>query len=434
VITSVLRGFEKFSKMEAAGGIVLIAATVVALVWANSPWASVYHHLWEMPFTVGFPGFAITESLHHWINDGLMAVFFFLIGLEIKREVLAGELASARLAALPVAAALGGMIVPAAFYALFNAGTPGLSGWGIPMATDIAFALGVLALLGSRVPIGLKVFLTALAIADDLGAVVVIALFYTASIDWMSLAAGLLLLGILYGLNRGGTRKPAPYVLVGFVIWLLFLKSGVHATIAGVLLALTIPVTTRINDTELMDMCERNFEALSRSSKDQNTLGNSERIEAIYAMEETCEAALPPLVRIEDKLHGVVAFLIIPIFALANAGLSLGGMSIESITDPITLGVIAGLVFGKPIGITLGSWLVVRARWADLPSGTTWKMIHGASWLAGIGFTMSLFIASLAFDQASFLESAKLGILSASLVAGIAGTVILARALRPAAS
>jgi NhaA family Na+:H+ antiporter len=434
MIGSVLRGFQRFSHMEAAGGIVLIIATAVALVWANSPWADTYVHLWEMKFTVGVPGFGLTESLHHWINDGLMAVFFFLIGLEIKREVLAGELASIRLAALPVAAALGGMLVPAAFYVLFNAGGEGISGWGIPMATDIAFALGVLALLGSRVPIGLKVFLTALAIADDLGAVVVIALFYTASIDWMSLATGLVLLGMLYYANRSGLRKPLPYMLVGLVIWVMFLKSGVHATIAGVLLAMTIPVSTAIDDDRLVESSRRNVDALERSASDAGPLGNRDRIEAIYAMEEACEAALPPLVRIEDKLHGLVAFVIIPVFALANAGLRLDGISADAITDTVTLGIITGLVLGKPLGIMLGSWLIVRARRADLPAGTTWGMIHGVSWLAGIGFTMSLFIAGLAFDSPSYLESAKLGVLSASLLAGIAGAAILIRSLKGSAA
>ena len=359
-----------------------------------------------------------------------MVVFFFLIGLEIKREVLAGELSSLRLAALPIAAAIGGMVVPALIYTAMNAGSPTLSGWGVPMATDIAFALGILALLGSRVPVGLKVFLTALAIVDDLGAVVVIALFYTASIHWFSLTAGLLLLVLLVVLNRAGVRKPLPYVLIGIVVWLLFLKSGVHATIAGVLLAMTIPTGTGIDDSHFLESCRRNSEAMLSASAAGNPLSNKDRIDAIYAMEEACEGALPPLVRIEDKLHSVVAFVIIPVFALANAGLPLGDFSADTLSHPVTLGVVLGLVFGKPIGILLASWLVVRSGRADLPAGTTWGMIHGTSWLAGIGFTMSLFIAGLAFNDASYLESAKLGVLSASMIAGIVGALLLGRSLK----
>ncbi len=428
-VEGLLRGFQRFAHTEAAGGIVLMGATAVALIWANSPWAATYFHLWETQVTFGAPGFGLTESLHHWINDGLMAVFFFVVGLEIKRESLEGDLSSMSQASLPLAAAAGGMILPAVLYSIVNLGGDGLRGWGIPMATDIAFALGVLALLGSRVPTGLKVFLTALAIADDLGAVAVIALFYTSEISWLSLAAGLFLLLVLAGINKAGVRNPTPYIIVGVFVWLAFLESGVHATIAGVLLAMTIPARTKIDDGDFVARAREKVDEFQRAATDDSVLNNSERLEAIYALEDTCEAALPPLVRIEDKLHGVVAFVIIPLFALANAGLSLAGISMSDAVQPVTLGVVLGLVIGKPAGILLASWIVVRFGNASLPDGTSWRMINGAGWLAGIGFTMSLFIGGLAFDDATVLDSAKLGILFASLVAGASGAVILYRAL-----
>ena len=427
-VTRLLRGFQYFAQTEAAGGIALIAATAVALVWANSPWADTYFHLWETQLTFGASGFGLTGSLHHLINDGLMAVFFFVVGLEIKREALDGELSSIRLAALPVAAAAGGMIVPALFYAFINLGGPGTNGWGVPMATDIAFALGILALLGSRVPVGLKVFLTALAIVDDLGAVLVIALFYTSDISWVALAAGVSLLFVLVGLNRSGVRHPAPYAIIGTVIWLAFLASGVHATIAGVLVAMTIPARTVIDDDDFVGTALDKIDEFRRGAS-ESVLGNGARVQAVYALEEACEAALPPLVRIEDKLHGIVAFAIIPLFALANAGLVLGGVTAAGITHPVTLGIVAGLAIGKPAGIALASWIVVRAGAADLPEGTSWKMLHAVGWLAGIGFTMSLFVAGLAFKDQALLESAKLGILGASLLAGVSGSLFLYRAL-----
>jgi len=428
-VVRLLRGFQRFSETEAAGGIVLIAATAAALAWANSPWAESYFRVWETPVTIGAPGFGMTESLHHWINDALMVVFFFVVGLEIKRESLVGELSFLRQATLPIAAAIGGMVVPAVIYAAFNSGGVGLRGWGIPMATDIAFALGVLALLGSRVPIGLKVFLTALAIVDDLGAVAVIALFYSSGISWASLAAGTVLLFLLAALNRAGVRKPAFYVTIGILVWLAFLRSGVHSTIAGVLLAMTIPSRTKIDDDEFVGIGLDKLADFQGAAAEGNPLGNSQRLEAIYALEDACEAALPPLVRVEDKLHAVVAFAIIPLFAFANAGLSLRDASLADAIHPVTLGVIAGLLVGKPVGVLLASWLVVRLGAADLPHRTTWQMIAATGCLAGIGFTMSLFVGGLAFRDPMLLEKAKLGILSASLAAGVAGSAWLYRSL-----
>jgi NhaA family Na+:H+ antiporter len=441
LVRRVVDTFTEFTQAASAGGIALLATTAVALAWANSPWAESYHHLWETPVTVGAPGFGLTESLHHWINDGLMAVFFFLVGLEIKRELLVGELASVRQAALPIAAAIGGMVVPAGLYAALNAGGPGAAGWGIPMATDIAFALGVLALLGSRVPLGLKVFLAALAIVDDLGAVLVIALFYTASIQWAALAVAAGVLALLLVINRAEVRHPAPYVLLGLVLWVAFLKSGVHATIGGVLLALTIPARTRLDRAEFEARLRTQLAAFEQADDapgattpdgDVDPVTYGVQQEVIEDIEDACEGAQTPLMRLEHALHGVVAFGIMPLFALANAGVPLGAPT-GGAGGAITLGVLLGLVVGKPLGITLASWLAVRGGAAVLPSGVTWRHVHGAAWLGGIGFTMSLFIGGLAFPDPALLGAAKLGILGASVVAGFGGWLLVRTARVPAA-
>ncbi len=367
-----------------------MGCTVIALAWANSPWWHSYEQLWALPLGFSAPSYMLSAPLHQWINDGLMAVFFFLVGLEIKREMLVGELASVRLAALPVAAAVGGMIVPALLYVALNAGGPGARGWGIPMATDIAFAIGVLSLLGTRVSPALKVFLTALAIVDDIGAVLVIAIFYSAGIAWDALAAGgaLLLLSVLA--NRLGVRHLGVYLLVGVLLWGCFLASGVHATVAGVLLAMTIP-------------------------------------------SDAAQEGRSPLHRLERGLHVPVAFVIMPLFALSNAGVRLAE-SLPFAADGALVagGIVLGLVLGKPLGITLASWLAVRAGAASLPAGAGWAGVRGVSWLGGIGFTMSLFIANLAFEGGPLLNAAKLGILAASLIAGIAGWLLLRRPVRAA--
>jgi NhaA family Na+:H+ antiporter len=421
----VLRPFQRFAHTESAGGIVLLACAAVALVWANSPWRDSYFHLWEIHLGISVGLRALDLSLHHWINDGLMAVFFFVVGLEIKREMLVGELSSARQAALPIAGALGGMIVPALTYAALNATGPGSAGWGIPMATDIAFALGVLALLGPRVPVVLKVFLTALAIADDIGAVLVIALFYTSELafDWLLVGGGVL--AALVALNALGVRRPAGYLVLGVLLWLAFLQSGVHATVAGVVLAMTIPSRTRLHEDEFLAVARGAIDEFEAACQPGETvLSNRAQQEAIEALEHVSEAVQSPLFTMERKLHGAVAFFIMPIFALANAGVALGGL-LDSLALPVTAGVMLGLVVGKPIGITLFSWLAVRLGLATLPAQTSWRALHGVSWLGGIGFTMSLFIAGLAFSDANLLDSAKVGILGASMVAGIAGWVML---------
>jgi len=409
-----------------AGGLVLLACAAIAMVWANSPASHSYHVLWETPIAIGVGDWHAGLSLHAIVNDGLMAVFFFLVGLEIKREVLVGELASMRQAALPVAAALGGMIVPALLFLALNAGGPAARGWGIPMATDIAFALGVLALLGDRFPPALRVFLSALAIADDLGAVLVIALFYTASVSWSALGAAAALLVLSLVANAVGVRAAWAYALIGVALWAAVLLSGVHATVAGVLLAMTIPSRTVINERALLDGAHAALRDFDLACDTGTTmLSNREHQAALRRLEVLSEKALPPLARLEHGLHGIVTFGIMPLFALANAGVGLRGGG-AAMASTIGLGVAVGLVLGKPIGITLASWLAVRGGFASLPDGIGWRTLIGAAVLGGIGFTMSLFIAALAFgDSAEALTSAKLGTLIASVIAGIAGWTML---------
>jgi NhaA family Na+:H+ antiporter len=425
-IERITRPFQRFFAAETSGGIVLLAFTIVALIWANSPWAESYTHLWELPVSLGFGPWALDLSLHAFINDGLMAVFFFLVGLEIKREMLVGELASPKQAALPIAAALGGMLVPAGIYALLNAGKPGFHGWGIPMATDIAFALGVLALVARGAPLGIKVFLAALAIVDDLGAVLVIALFYTSEIHWIALALGGAVLALLVLMNVLGVRRPAVYALLGIVLWALFLKSGVHATIAGVLLAMTIPARTRIDSRQFLDGGRALMDAFDDAGVEgRSVLTNQGQQTVVQAIETSCEQVQAPLQRIEHVLQRPVAFLIIPLFALSNAGVSLGNAGASVFAQPVTLGVILGLVLGKPIGISLFSWLSVRSGLASLPEGVNWRHIRGVSFLGGIGFTMSLFIAGLAFESPELLVDAKVGILAASAIAALLGWAMM---------
>lgn len=427
-IYRLIRPFQEFARIQASSGILLLLCTVLALVWANSPWAGTYTHLLETKVTVGGGRFALSESLLHWTNDGLMAIFFFVVGLEIKREVLAGELSSLRQAALPIAAALGGMIVPALLYTALNAGGPGAAGWGVPMATDIAFALGVLALLGNRVPAALKVFLAAFAIADDIGAVLVIALFYTATINFTALVLGFGFLTLAALANWSGIRRPLVYVLLGLVVWVAFLESGVHATVAGVLLAMTIPASARLDPAPFLARSRSVLDRFEQADRPSNILTNAERQAALHTLENAAEQAQTPLLRLEHALHPWVSFFIMPVFALANAGVPLGGGgSGAGILSPVPLGIVAGLVLGKPLGVTLFAWLAIRSGLAIKPQGVTWAHLHGAGWLGGIGFTMALFIAGLAFADPATLTAAKIGILCASLIAGVVGFALLRR-------
>ncbi|HEY2897444.1 MAG TPA: Na+/H+ antiporter NhaA [Gemmatimonadaceae bacterium] len=378
----ILEPFQRFAASEAGSGIVLLASTACALAWANSPWQPAYVTLIHHSLPIGSGSFRLDLTVRQWINDCLMALFFLLVGLEIKREMLCGELASLRKSALPIAAATGGMIVPALLYAAVNGGGIGARGWGIPMATDIAFALGIAALLGPRVPVSLKIFLAAVAIVDDIGAVLVIAVFYTASIAWASLAVVAALVIVLALLNRAGVQRAAPYLVLGIVLWVAVLSSGVHATIAGVLLAFTIPANARSTESSLLE-------------------------------------------RLEHALGTPIAFLVVPLFALANAGVRIGGAASSGVSLTVLAGVFIGLVLGKPLGISLAAWLAVRMRIAALPDSVSWRMLRGVSWLGGIGFTMSLFVGALAFADEALLDSAKIGVLLASCAAAFMGWLML---------
>ena len=422
--------FEWFYRSEVTGSILLLACAVAALVIANSPWAQMYDDLLHTYIGVSWGDTSFKLSLHHWINDGLMVIFFFVVGLEIKRELVVGELSSAEKAVLPVAAAVGGMFVPAAMYFAFNSGGPGASGWGVPMATDIAFALGVLAIFGTRAPLGLKVFLTALAIADDLGAVVVIALFYTERINVVALAVAVVFLVILYPVVRLRVKRRGLVLALMVVVWLAIFTSGVHATIAGVLLALVIPVRPKVNPRQFVSDAEAVLEKLKQRQESESCIvTDREQLHALEFVHTGSGDALPAGLMLEHSLHPVQVWFVLPLFALANAGVRIDSHIGEALANPISLGIIAGLVVGKPIGITLMTWLAVKSGKGFLPQGVNWLQVVGAGCLAGIGFTMSLFIADLAWNDEALIANAKIGILTASLISGILGFVFLSRSL-----
>ena len=401
--------FAQFVRSQSFAGLLLFASAVLAFGLANSPLLGAYEALRHQHLTVSLGGRGLDLSLEHWVNDGLMAVFFLLVGLEIKRELLIGELANPRRAALAVAGALGGMAVPALLYALLNIGGPGLHGWGIPMATDIAFSLGILALLGSRVPVGLKVFLTALAIVDDLGAVAVIALFYTGELNLPAMLAAALTWGALLVLGRLGVRRLGVYAALGAVLWFFVLQSGLHATIAGVLLALAVPLRRAAP-------LAVSLPGALVADADNERLGTH-----LQRAEAALERAQSPLHRLEHLLHPYVTYAVLPLFAFMNAGVAVGGAALGT----VTLGVVAGLVLGKPLGVLGGAWLAVRAGLAALPVGVNWSLLAGAGMLAGIGFTVSLFVANLAFADATLLIGAKLGVLIGTLCSALLGVAWL---------
>lgn len=417
-----------FIREESIGGFLLILVTIIALIWANSGFSAWYDKIWhDIKLGFSFGDFEMKYSLQHWINDGLMAIFFFMVGLEIKREVLDGELSTLKKATLPIAAAVGGMLFPALIYVIFNHNNPEhLAGWGAPMATDIAFALGILSLLGSKVNINLKIFLTALAIADDLGAILVIAIFYTENINLAQIINAAIFLFIMMGANKLGVRRTAFYAIVGFLgVWMSFMFSGVHATIAGVLIALTIPVRTKVNEKQFVDeMCVLVNKFESEEPNDKTLLTNRQA-HLVGEIARLSEDAGTPLQKLEHTLHPLTAFCILPLFALANAGVHIEGNIFDMLMHPVAIGIMAGLVIGKVLGISIFSWLMVWLKLAELPEGVTWKQIYGAGLLAGVGFTMSIFISGLAFPEGELIQIAKIGIFAASLISAIAGMLVL---------
>jgi NhaA family Na+:H+ antiporter len=424
----VLSPLDDFIHRQTTSGVLLMLCAIAALYIANSQWSEAYHHLLEMPFTIGVPGFELSKSLHHWINDGLMAIFFFVIGLELKREILVGELADPKQAILPIVAAVGGMLVPVLIYISINPEGHTLDGWGIPMATDIAFALGTLALLGNRIPKNLLTFLVALAIVDDLGAVMVIAVFYTETINTPALAISAGMLVLLVSLNLGGIRRPLPYILLGIILWIAMLKSGVHATLAGIFLAFTIPMRPKYDPTRFLTHINEMVKQIKLAYQhEESIIKNDELRSRVRALGEGVRLVQAPAQVMERTMHLPSAYLIIPVFSLANAGIPVDWNSFSSIvTHPVSMGITAGLVFGKLIGIAGFSWLAVKLGLTSLPYGLNFNHIVGVGLMGGIGFTMSIFIAELGFaHHAQELLMAKTGILLASVLAGVSGFVWL---------
>ncbi|MEJ2883584.1 Na+/H+ antiporter NhaA [Pedobacter sp. GR22-6] len=424
-IEKIIAPVSRFIHLEYTSGIVLLFSVIIAIIWANSAWHEMYHHIWEIDFSIGFDTYVLKHPLHIWINDGLMAIFFFVIGLELKREFMDGELSSFRKAILPMSAALGGMIVPALIYFVINKGTQADHGWGIPMATDIAFALALLSMAGKHVPTSVKVFLSALAVADDLGAVLVIAFFYTSGVDFTALGIAGIFLVVLIAGNRLGIRSSIFYLVLGIAVWIGFLLSGVHATIAGVLVAFTIPAVTKIDEVIYSTNLKKLTYEFEQEIPSNSTLTTPQQHQTIQHVKNLSMAAETPLQKIEHALHPWVAFGIMPLFALANSGIVIGADFLSSIINPVSIGVTAGLVIGKFAGILFFTWLMVRTGMGALPEGANWRHIIGVALLGGIGFTMSLFISGLAFKNPEFVEQAKYGILIASILAGIMGSLVL---------
>ncbi|MCF6187406.1 MAG: Na+/H+ antiporter NhaA [Desulfobulbaceae bacterium] len=418
--------FERFLHSQSSSSIVLILATLTAVIWANSPWADLYQKLSHLDIGTYFNGKQYHLSLDYWVKDGLMAIFFFVVGLEIKREILIGELSSLKKAILPVMAAFGGAAVPALIYFSFNPGGAAASGWGVPMATDIAFALGLLALFGKRVPIGLKVFLTALAIVDDLMAVLVIALFYTDQINIPPLIVSAVLLTLLSLVVRNHIRRPVCTFLLIFGVWLGVFLSGIHATIAGVLLAMVIPVKATIEPKKFFNILKQHKSWLMGSKVTrQSVVTDRQQRQAIEQIYMASRKMIPIGIHLEEHLHPIQAFLILPLFALFAAGVIIDNNTIAAFPSSVSLGIIAGLLVGKQIGILGFSLLVIKSGWSELPTGVNWGQIWGVSLLGGIGFTMSLFISELAFFDDAMIADAKIAIFIASILAGIGGFLIL---------
>lgn len=428
VIPGLKGAYHTFVHSKTTGGILLLICAAVAVMSANIPAMRGLYELWDTEIGFSLGTFSFSMPLEMWINDVLMTVFFFSVGLEIKRELLVGELSSPKKALLPIFAALGGMIVPAIFYALTNGGTPSANGWGIPMATDIAFAIGILSLLGSRCPLSLKVFLTALAIVDDIGAIIVLAIFYPSHalhLNYLIFAAIIILILVL--INRSGVKSSAAYLIPGFFLFLCIFQSGIHATIAGVILAMTIPATTSINEVRFYVGTKSLLEKFKEAGNSEvQVLANSEQLDYIYRMSQSVKTMSPLLHRLESKLHHWVNFFIMPVFALANAGVEINGEVLSSgVVPPVMQGIFFGLLFGKPIGITLFSFLAVKMKLAQAPVGVRWRQVFALGIVGGIGFTMSIFIDNLAFKDAMLIDQGKLAILVTSTFAAIVGLLAL---------
>jgi NhaA family Na+:H+ antiporter len=413
----------RFLEIEAAGGVLLLVAAIVAVVWANSPWASSYVHLWETPAGIEIGAFALELDLREWVNDGLMALFFFVAGMEIKREMVSGELRDPKAAALPILSAAGGMLVPAIIYLLVLRGQPGSGGWGIPMATDIAFAVGVVSLLGRRVPASLKLFLLTLAVADDLGAIFVIAIAYSQGLAFTWLAAAAVTLLVIFGLRRAGVWFLPLYVVLGVVAWYFMLRSGVHATVAGVILGFLTPTKPLRDDLDAIAVT-----ATLRAQRDTTPM--DVRNAAFHIKE-----SLPIDVRLVDLLHPWTGYVIIPLFALANAGVPLGAEALKAaVTSPVTIGVLLGLVVGKTVGVMGAALLSSKLGFARLPDGVTLRQMLGISMAAGIGFTVAIFVTGISLKDPALQDQAKIGIFAASLIAALLSAAVLSKAHRPAPS
>lgn len=420
----------KFMQLETSSSIILFMATVSALILANSAISESFLSFWQNDISISLPGFELSKPVLKWINDGLMAVFFFLIGLELKREIMVGELNKIKNASLPFFAAIGGMIVPALLFVTLNKGNAGGHGWGIPMAADIAFTLGILKLLGNRVPSGIKIFLMAFAIIDDLGAVLVIAFFYSSNLIWVNIFIGLIIVVILFLLSKFGYYSKYLYLTAGVIVWVLFLKSGIHSTIAGVLMALTIPIARK---TDTLSFYENGKAILDNflkecSAKDNKTILNHNQLQSIEELEDLTEKTAPPLQYLEHNLHGWVAYLIMPVFALANAGVVFSFSGDTNLA--LSFNIAISMVVGNFIGIFSFSYIAIKLKLAELPKNVTFKQLAGVSILGGLGFTMSLFINGLAYTDAVLIDSAKMGILLGSLVAGLLGYFVLRNTLK----
>lgn len=427
---AMVQPLQRLLRHETAGGIVMLLAAVAAIVWANSPWSQSYLDLWATPLRVELGDVLHIDhlSLQAWVNDALMTVFFLLVGLEIKREAVHGQLQDVRSVALPVIAALGGMVVPAAVFWAFNASGAGIDGWGIPMATDIAFAVGVVTLLGSRVPLAAKVFLLTLAIADDIGAIVVIAIFYTGDLSLGWLLTALVGLAAIFAMRRADVQALAPYLAVGSVVWLALLESGVHATLAGVALGLLTPAWPLRSPRRYPREARRLLDGIERAYYDRVVTGD-EFVHNEHLIAEVARLSMhttSPLERLERALSPWVAYVIVPVFALANAGVPLTSDAVGGlVSDPVTVGVTLGLLVGKPVGVLAAAYLAVRLGIGRLPEATSWRQMAGLGVCAGIGFTVALFVTSLSFTDPTLADSAKVGILAGSLLAGLAGYLLL---------